>query len=147
MLELFTVDALYHLRLILTIVTQVVLHVLILVLFLQRFNRSRKIYLWFKKLVWWNFVLRFELELMLGVYVHVLVDHLRQVLSIHTIKLSCAHFTLVLVIRLRYIFVPIVIWNVALRILLPMVLHNVLLILLVLLTVLELLSIYGWLSK
>lgn len=143
----------YHLRLlliILTIVTQIVLHILILVLFLQRFYRCRKVDFWFKKLIRRNFVLRFELKLVLGVNVHFLIHHLGQLLPHHTVEIRLTSLPIaVFIIPLRHIFIFVVIWYVALRILLSIILHYVLLILLKISSVssvLKLLTIYGTLG-
>jgi hypothetical protein len=54
LLKLLTLYSFYRLRLellILTIVTKIVLHILVLVLFLERFYRCRKVDFGFKKLV------------------------------------------------------------------------------------------------
>jgi hypothetical protein len=103
-LELLPIDTLYHLRLlVLTIVAQVVLHVLVLVLFLERFYRCRKINLRFEKFVRGNLILRFKLQLVLGVYVHFLVHHLRKLLAIQTVEVCSVHLHVVLLVRLRHL--------------------------------------------
>ena len=152
LLKLLAVYSFYHLWLrirflILTdIVTQIVLHILVLVLFLKRFYRCRKVDFGLEKLVGRNFVLRFELKLVLGVNVHFLIHHLRQLLCHHVIEICKTLLPRpVIIIPFWHIFVFVIVWNISLRILLSIILYDVLFILMVIIaSVLKLLTIYSW---